>query len=353
FGLTSGLLGLSVNYCLIIADPFEYLVRMTAELENAMTSVERVLSYTHLEQEASKDSLHPPPADWPQSGEITLSNLSLFYTSDGPQVLKNISCCIKSKEKIGIVGRTGAGKSSLMTAILRMTEPSGDLIIDNINVLKIGLHELRKKISVIPQDPVLFSGTLRRNLDPFDEYSDDQLWKVLGQVQLTDKVSSSQGGLSMEVSEGGQNFSVGQRQLLCLARAMLRYSKILILDEATANVDHTTDELIQQTVRDHFRHCTVLTIAHRLHTVMNSDRLMVLEHGQLVEMDRPDVLLQNPEGYFYKLVQQTGNSEAQKLQILARKERSTVEDAEDSRQQPDYVTEEQNGDDEHPIDFRI
>ncbi|KAK3603103.1 hypothetical protein CHS0354_027887 [Potamilus streckersoni] len=321
FGLTSGLLGLSINYCLIIADPFEFLVRMTAELENAMTSVERVLSYTSLEQEAAKDSPHPPHADWPQSGEITLNNLSLSYTSDGAQVLKNISCSIKSKEKIGIVGRTGAGKSSLMVAILRMAEPSGDLIIDNINVLKIGLHELRKKISVIPQDPVLFSGTLRRNLDPFDEYTDDQLWKVLSQVQLSDKVSNSQGGLSMEVSEGGQNFSVGQRQLLCLARAMLRFNKILILDEATANVDHMTDELIQQTVRDHFRHCTVLTIAHRLRTVMDSDRLMVLEHGQLVEMDRPDVLLQNPEGYFYKLVQQTGNSEAHKLHALAGKER--------------------------------
>ncbi|KAL3867284.1 hypothetical protein ACJMK2_044498 [Sinanodonta woodiana] len=326
FGLTSGLLGLSINYCLMMADPFEYLVRMTAELENAMTSVERLLSYTHLEQEASKDSPHPPQADWPQSGEIIICNLSLSYTSDGPQ--------------IGIVGRTGAGKSSIMTAILGMAEPSGDLIIDNINVRKIGLHEIRKKISVIPQDPVLFSGTLRRNLDPFFEYSDDQLWKVLGQVQLSDKVSSSQGGLSMEVSEGGQNFSVGQRQLLCLARAMLRFNKILILDEATANVDQMTDELIQQTVLDHFRHCTVLSIAHRLRTVMESDRLMILEHGQLVEMDRPDVLLQNPEGYFYNLVQQTGKSEAQKLQALARKERNKMEDFEDSRQQPNSVTEE-------------
>ncbi|KAL3867285.1 hypothetical protein ACJMK2_044499 [Sinanodonta woodiana] len=266
-----------------------------------MTSVERVLSYTHLEQEASRDSPHPPQADWPQSGEITLCNLSLSYTSDGPQVLKNISCCIKSKEK----------------------------------------------------EPVLFSGTIRTNLDPFDEYSDDQLWKVLGQVQMSNKVSSSQGGLSMGILEAGQNFSVGQRQLLCLARAMLRNSKILILDEATANVDQRTDELIQQTVRDHFRHCTVLTIAHRLHTVMNSDRLMVLEHGQLVEMDRPDVLLQNPAGYFYNLVQQTGNFEAHNLQALTGKDINKMEVTEDNRLQPDSVTEEQYGDDECPIDVRI
>nr|XP_034300528.1 multidrug resistance-associated protein 4-like [Crassostrea gigas] len=324
-GLSGGLFGMALNYLLTMADPFEGMMRLSAVLNTHITSVERIMSFTRLEQEASKVSDFPPPSSWPQNGEIKLVNVGLRYSSDTDHVLHNITCLIKSREKIGIVGRTGAGKSSLLAALLRLAEPTGEIYIDDVNVLKIGLHELRNKISVIPQDPVLFSGTLRKNLDPFEEYTDDQLWMALEQVQLKLKVQSEREGLYMEVSDSGQNLSVGQRQLVCLARAILRQNNILVLDEATANVDHNTDMLIQETIRSRFKNCTVLTVAHRIHTIMDSSRVMVLNQGKLVEFDTPHRLLQKEDGFFRNLVQQTGKAQAQILQTLAlnyHKERS-------------------------------
>ena len=200
------------------------------------------------------------------------------------------------------MGRTGAGKSSLTLSLFRLIEPtSGKIIIDNVDVTQIGLQELRSKLTIIPQDPVLFSGTLRTNLDPFDQYTEEQLWMAIEHSHLKDFVKSQENQLEHEVVESGENLSVGQRQLICLARALLRKTKILILDEATAAVDVETDSLIQSTIRKEFSDCTIITIAHRLNTIIDSNRVVVLDEGSIVEFDTPNNLLANNKSIFYSL----------------------------------------------------
>lgn len=216
-----------------------------------------------------------------------------------------------------MVGRTGAGKSSIIQSLFRLAENEGQIFIDGIDIGVIGLHDLRKKISIIPQEPVLFSGSLRFNLDPFEERSDAELWRALDQVELMTVVTAMPGGLDGKVLDGGSNFSVGQRQLLCLARAILRNNKILILDEATANVDSETDNLIQETIRQQFADCTVITIAHRLNTVMDSDRVLVVDAGEVVEYDHPFALIK-AGGFFKQLLDQTGTASAMALTLIAK-----------------------------------
>ncbi|XP_015100143.3 ATP-binding cassette sub-family C member 2 isoform X2 [Vicugna pacos] len=298
--------GFVLSNSLNITQTLNWLVRMTSEIETNIVAVERINEYIKVENEAPWVTDKRPPEGWPSKGEIQFSNYQVRYRPELDLVLRGITCEIKSAEKIGVVGRTGAGKSSLTNSLFRILEAAGGQItIDGVDIASIGLHDLREKLTIIPQDPILFSGSLRMNLDPFNNYSDEEIWKALELAHLKSFVAGLQLGLSHEVTEGGDNLSIGQRQLLCLARALLRKSKILIMDEATAAVDLETDQLIQTTIQNEFSHCTTITIAHRLHTIMDSDKVMVLDQGKIVEYGSPEELLKNP-GPFYLMAQEAG-----------------------------------------------
>ncbi|XP_066258777.1 ATP-binding cassette sub-family C member 4-like isoform X1 [Euwallacea similis] len=315
-----GNVGLAITQAIGLTGMFQWGMRQSTELENQMTSVERVLEYSSIEHEPDLDSKpsKKPPKSWPSEGKIEFKHVFLKYFHSDPPILKDLNFIVESKEKIGIVGRTGAGKSSLINALFQLTETSGAIIVDDVDITQIGLHDLRLKISIIPQEPVLFSGTMRKNLDPFDEYSDSQLWRALEDVELKEAVEDLTSGLNSQMAEGGSNFSVGQRQLVCLARAILRNNKILVMDEATANVDPQTDALIQYTIRRKFEDCTVLTIAHRLNTVMDSDKVLVMDAGSVKEYDHPFVLLQDKSGMLHGMTQQTGKAMAEALYEVAK-----------------------------------
>ncbi|XP_055904385.1 probable multidrug resistance-associated protein lethal(2)03659 [Eupeodes corollae] len=304
----SGDVGLAITQSMSLVVVCQWGMRQTAELENQMTSLERIIEYAELPSEPplESDPKHKPDDEWPQNGRIDFIGTRLKYSEKGDYILKGLTFTINPREKVGIVGRTGAGKSSIIQAMFRLAHTEGVIEIDGHDLCQLGLHDLRSRISIIPQDPVLFSGTIRYNLDPFDQKSEDDMWRALSEVEMKSYVSSLEGGLSFVVHDGGSNFSMGQRQLICLARAILRHNKILILDEATANVDPKTDILIQTAIRTRFVDCTVLTIAHRLHTVMSSDRIMVMDGGKVVEMGHAHELLQDSNSHFYNLIEQTG-----------------------------------------------
>jgi len=278
-------------------------------VEKNFTAIERLLYFEDIESESS--SINPnyrAPRSFPQNGDIEIKNLRMKYRENAPMILKGITVNIESAEKVGIVGRTGAGKSSLFKALFRTVEPEqGSVIrIDGIDALSLGLKELRESISIIPQDPVLFSGTIRFNLDPFENHSDDAIWRVLESVELFDFVDKLEGKLEGVVKEDGSNFSQGQKQLICIGRALLKQSRILLLDEATSSIDKYTDQLIQKVIREQFKDRTVLCIAHRLETILDYDRIMVLSDGNIIEFDTPQNLLQkeddDPNAIFKNMV---------------------------------------------------
>ncbi|KAG0338569.1 Multidrug resistance-associated protein 1, partial [Podila humilis] len=356
--LNPGMVGLALSYALTIQSDITMLIRSYGDLQNQLVSVERVKEYLHKNKEAPatvQDVDSHLPDQWPTTGRVEFRNYSTRYRQGLDLVIKNISFEVQPSEKMGIVGRTGAGKSSLTLALFRIVEAAnshwakashnetdvetvlttasqegkeqpldlekvvveekkeeeeeedgGSIWIDGVDISTVGLKTLRQRLAIIPQEPTLFAGTIRQNLDPFDEFQDAELWEALERAHLKDHISTLAGGLSFVVSQNGDNFSVGQRSLICLARALLRKSKILILDEATAAVDVETDELIQKTIRKEFKDRTILTIAHRIKTIMDSDKILVLEKGHVQEFESPRTLLQNQDSLFYKLAYQAG-----------------------------------------------
>ncbi|KAG4114411.1 hypothetical protein ERO13_D12G044900v2 [Gossypium hirsutum] len=295
-----------------------FAVLQNGKAENQAAFASTMGSYINLLSEAPDViESHRPPPGWPSSGSIQFEDVVLRYRPELPPVLCGLSFTTSPSEKIGIVGRTGAGKSSMLNALFRIVElEKGRILIDGCDTSRFGLSDLRKALSIIPQSPVLFSGTVRLNLDPFNEHNDADLWEALERAHLKDVIRRNSFGLDAEVLESGENFSVGQRQLLCLARALLRRSKIIVLDEATAAVDVKTDALIQKTIREEFKSCTMLVIAHRLNTIIDCDQILVLDAGQVLEHSTPEELLANEESAFSKMVQSTGPANAEYLRGL-------------------------------------
>jgi ABC-type multidrug transport system fused ATPase/permease subunit len=345
--------GLSLTYAISVTSLLQWTVRSISNMENAMNATERMLYYTEETPEeapwsterlegdtkllsSDDDSEYPKPhaialtaaggkaetllPEWPQSGAIELKNLQMRYRHDTPLVLKGLNVSIAGGERIGVVGRTGSGKSSLFLSLLRLVEPdlSGSvdkyespISIDGIDVLRIGLRDLRSKLGIIPQNPVLFSGTIKSNMDPFDDFTTEDMWRALEQCGLRAAVEEMPGQLDAAVAEYGQNMSAGMRQMLVLGRALLRNCKILLLDEATASVDIETDREIQRTLREAFTGCTVLTIAHRINTIMDSDKILVLKDGMAAEFATPQELLADETSIFSEIVRAAEAEEEQ------------------------------------------
>eukprot|EP00762_Andalucia_godoyi_P000617 ANDGO_05406.mRNA.1 ABC transporter C family member 2 len=321
--LNDGLAGLVLLYSQSMTGLLNWTVRMATDSEAQMNSVERLLHFSDnvpVEPAAALEADAKVPDSWPSTGSVAFDSVVMSYREDRDPVLQGVSFSVQGGEKIGVVGRTGAGKSSLMVALFRLCElRSGSISIDGVDIAKIGLDLLRKRaLCIIPQDPFLFSGTVRSNLDPFDDHEDQDVWRALERAHLKDVVADLPLKLSAPVSEYGGNFSTGQRQLFCLARALLRHARILVLDEATASVDADTDRLIQQTIRTEFSECTILTIAHRLNTIIDYSRVIVMDSGKVVEIGTPAELLgMDPPGVFAGMIDQTGEQSARHLRSVA------------------------------------
>ncbi|XP_061583426.1 ATP-binding cassette sub-family C member 10 [Cololabis saira] len=307
-----GLVGLSLSYALSITSLLSGLIFSFTQTEMQLVSVERTQEYfTDLPTEPQDQNVQLPPA-WPEQGRLEFRDVALSYREGLPNALDGVSLLVPPGEKIGIMGRTGSGKSSMFLALFRMVELNrGQILLDHLDISTVGLAQLRSRLAIIPQDPFLFSGSVRENLDPCGRQTDQQLLDVLDQCHLS-SVVGRMGGLDAEVGERGKGFSAGQRQLLCLARALLTQAKLLCIDEATASVDHQTDKLLQQTIRDKFHDKTVLTIAHRINTIMDCDRVLVMHAGKVLEFDAPAALCQSDSSVFRRLVGELGDGDVPK-----------------------------------------
>ncbi|XP_055831223.1 ABC transporter C family member 10-like isoform X2 [Solanum dulcamara] len=303
---SSGFIGMALSYGLSLNITLVSSIQYQCTLVNYIISVERLNQYLHIPSEAPEIlKENRPPVNWPLRGKVEIQDLQIRYRKDSALVLRGISCTFEGGHKVGIVGRTASGKSTLISALFRLVEPAdGRIVVDGVDICKIGLHDLRSRFGVIPQDPTLFNGTVRCNLDPLCQHTDQEIWEVLGKCQLHEAVKEKEKGLDSLVVEDGSNWSMGQRQLFCLGRALLRKSKILVLDEATASIDNATDMILQKTIRTEFANCTVITVAHRIPTVMDCTMVLAISDGKLVEYDEPMKLMKNEGSLFGKLVKE-------------------------------------------------
>ncbi|KAL1830212.1 hypothetical protein ACET3Z_008624 [Daucus carota] len=302
----SGYIGMALSYSLSINVILVYAINIHCKLSNYIISVERLEQCMHIPSEApEKIEENQPPPNWPSAGRVEINNLKVKYRPNAPLVLCGISCIFEGGHSIGIVGRTGSGKTTLISALFRLVEPAeGKIIIDDINISTIGLHDLRSQLGIIPQDPTLFSGSVRNNIDPLFEHTDSDIWQVLEKCHLRDAIQEKEEGLDSLVVQDGTNWSMGQRQLFCLGRALLKRRKILVLDEATASIDNATDTIIQKTIRTEFTGCTVITVAHRIPTVIDCTMVLSMRNGEIVEYDEPNNLLNQDGSLFRKLVEE-------------------------------------------------
>ncbi|KAI4348058.1 hypothetical protein L6164_008819 [Bauhinia variegata] len=303
---SSGFIGMALSYGLSLNMSLVYSIQNQCTIANYIISVERLNQYMHISSEAPEViEGNRPPMNWPAVGKVVINDLQIRYRLGAPLVLRGITCTFKGGHKIAIVGRTGSGKSTLIGALFRLVEPAGgEIIVDGINISSIGLHDLRSRFGIIPQDPTLFNGTVRYNLDPLSQHSDEEIWEVLGKCQLLEAVKEKENGLDSSVVEDGSNWSMGQRQLFCLGRALLRRSRILVLDEATASIDNATDLILQKTIRTEFADCTVITVAHRIPTVMDCTMVLAISDGKLMEYDEPMNLMKREGSLFGQLVKE-------------------------------------------------
>lgn len=297
-------------------------ILMTTMLEKAMAGVQRIVEYKdHPTEDSEQIQKDEVPPSWPQKGSLQLEAVSMRYQEQLPLALRGINLEVAPGEKVGIVGRTGSGKSSIILTCFRMIEcAEGSVTLDGQNLAQVSLPDVRGRLGVIPQDSWLFSGTVRSNLDVWGQKSSEELWTALRHVQLESQIMALEGGLDHEVKEKGENLSTGTAQLLCLARVLLKKPQLLFMDEATASVDSETDKLVQETIRMEGvlpKNCSIVTVAHRLHTVIDYDRIVVLSEGQVVEEGPPYRLLENPTGYLSKLVEDTGGAGAKELKRRA------------------------------------
>ncbi|KAF6206040.1 hypothetical protein GE061_017265, partial [Apolygus lucorum] len=303
--------GLAITQCSGLAYTMEWGLRQSAEVENSLVSVARIAEYSDLEKDSPRITLKNLKArqkvdeKWPTKGSVRFLDVYMRYGKHSPWILKGLTFNVKPGQKVGIVGRTGSGKSSIALSLFRLVDYEGDILIDGVDIRHLRLEDHRPRLTVIPQDPVLFSGTLRSNLDPLGEYEDSRLWDVLKKVEMADFVGAQAGGLAMLIDDNGGNLSTGQKQLICLARGILRSNRIIVLDEATANVDKRTEDIIQRAMKISFSDSTVITIAHRIHTVMECDVIIVMENGRIKQIGPPYELIREGHGPFYSLVKES------------------------------------------------
>eukprot|EP01017_Pseudomicrothorax_dubius_P039629 TRINITY_DN6101_c0_g1_i10.p1 TRINITY_DN6101_c0_g1~~TRINITY_DN6101_c0_g1_i10.p1 ORF type:complete len:320 (-),score=32.33 TRINITY_DN6101_c0_g1_i10:51-1010(-) len=303
--LSASMSALLLTYCFTLDNDIQWLLMNLLYLERSLISFERCIHFTQIKSECPFQIQEDPRPDWPSIGKLEFKEYATRYRTNLPLIINNLSFTTIPGEKIGVVGRTGAGKSSVILSILRIIEPvRGQIMIDDVDITRLNLYELRKKITIIPQDSYLFTGTLRDNLDPLNAYSDHDLADALDKVGLSSSFEA-RGGLTMSISEGGGNLSVGEKQLVSIARAILKKSKLVLLDEATSSIDVVTEVTIQRSLKEALKDSTVIIIAHRLDTVMEADRIMVLSHRQIAEFDTPNALLSRKDSLFSEMIRKS------------------------------------------------